>query len=220
MNLAQLRIQGLFLQVVGDPSDAEIQDYLTEDEVAIINSFRMETRKRDWAASRIAAKLLAIDMGLCKEPRECAIPSHSERPALRLPPGVTVPNCSLSHSSGFGAAVIADGPVGIDLQQITEIHPRMRKYFLNDNERPIADLVSIAHPLVHLWTAKEAVLKLEQGEGWYRRGRVTLQGETEEGLILGFAREEEKGVVETMQIDARFILALAAGNAKKVRSET
>ena len=198
------------VRIVGEPTAEEISEHLTEDELAVIASFRMDDRKREWAATRIAAKLLAIDLRLCTVPRDCSIPTHSERPFLRLPGEIeNVPHCSLSHSGGFGAAIIDDTPVGIDLQELTEIQPRTQKYFLNDDERPIADEVSIAEPLLHLLAAKEAVWKLEPGEGWYRSGRVVLERETSDGLILEFRREATRGTVETRRLDERFVLAVA-----------
>jgi len=194
---------------VADLSGGEIHDYLDEAERRIFDSFRFDTRRIEWGASRVAAKLLAVELGLCTSPIECAIPTHSERPKAFLSGGPSNLVVSISHSGGAGAAAFDRGPVGIDLQEIQHVHPRTTKYFLNDEEHEIVDDPNLDSPLIHLWSAKEAVWKVEQGEGWYRSGRVSLVERSESGLVLDWARHGSRGRVETRRIDDRFVLAMA-----------
>lgn len=58
---------------------------------------------------------------------------------------------SVSHTEGAAAAVLADHPVGIDLEHEREISPRLIERFLGADEPAMAPLTA--------WTAKEAVLK-------------------------------------------------------------
>ena len=197
------------VRVVADAGNNDIDPYLAADEREVFESFRFESRRIEWGASRVAAKLLALDLQLCRSALECRIPTHSERPRLELPRSHQELFVSISHSKGAGAAALDKTPIGIDLQEIQEIHPRTRKYFLNDDEWRLADDLDIEAPLIHLWAAKEAVWKVEPGEGWYRSGRVAITGATGSGLTLDWERHGNRGGVETHRIDDRFVLALA-----------
>ena len=87
-------------------------DWFTAGELATAGSFRLEKRQTEWKRSRIAAKQLAIDLGLCVSPRDCMV----ERPELRAP-GVTR-HVSISHSGAYAGAAIDAGPIGIDVERV------------------------------------------------------------------------------------------------------
>ncbi len=69
-------------------------------ELATAASFRLPKRIDEWKRSRMAAKQLAIDLGLCASPEECRV----ERPWLYTPAGTRY--VSISHSGGFAGAAI------------------------------------------------------------------------------------------------------------------
>ena len=66
---------------------------------------------------------------------------------------------SLSHSGGIGLAALAQMPVGADVERTDRHFTILRRKLCSSAEDTAAD-----RDLVHLWTAKEAYLKLT-GEG-------------------------------------------------------
>lgn len=100
-----------------------------------------------------ARRALAICTGQCGAPRDGWIKDQREVP---------LPNAgwywSVSHKRQWACAVIADQPVGIDIERI-EPRPRRLHTMLADSKE--WDIVGDAswHSFFRLWTAKEAVLK-------------------------------------------------------------
>ena len=70
---------------------------------------------------------------------------------------------SLSHSGGYAAATIADVPLGLDLQSLRDISPRVLKRLYSREENAWIKLAEGAEGqkrAVRLWTMKEAYGKL------------------------------------------------------------
>lgn len=70
---------------------------------------------------------------------------------------------SLSHTDGFAACAVSSSPVGVDIEAVRTISPRLAERILSPAERT---LPHSADPLFLLkkWVAKEAYLKMT-GEG-------------------------------------------------------
>jgi len=197
-----------FTRIVCDVDSDEVSDWLASDEWEIFESMRGPKRQLEWASSRIAAKRLAIDLGLCANSGECRIPTVSERPRLLLP-GNRAIAVSLSHSAGAGAAAMHDDPIGLDLQEIREIHRGVTKYFLHDDELETTRHLELDHALIHFWAAKEAIWKMEPGEGWYRSSRVAVRSVERSAAVLVWERSGTHGTVTTTTVEDRFVLAVA-----------
>lgn len=75
---------------------------------------------------------------------------------------------SLSHSGGFIAAVAADRPVGIDLQEKRAIREGVLRRCYSLAERDWINAGDAVDRAVRLWTMKEAYAKLK-GTGIFRR---------------------------------------------------
>jgi 4'-phosphopantetheinyl transferase len=72
---------------------------------------------------------------------------------------------NLSHCREAAICVVADHPVGIDIETFREYRETLVDYVMNDDERrQIRESANPAAAFVRLWTMKEAVLKLS-GEG-------------------------------------------------------
>jgi len=65
---------------------------------------------------------------------------------------------SISHKPQWAAAVIADQPVGIDVEQVVPRHPHLFKGLAGDPEWELFDQRTWPN-FFRLWTAKEATLK-------------------------------------------------------------
>lgn len=156
-----------------DPSDG----WFTGDELAAAASFRLQKRVDEWKLSRMAAKQLAIDLHLCKSPRDCVV----ARPWLRAP-GATR-HVSISHSGPYAAAAIDADPVGIDIEVVRELKESAAHLFLTDAEAAQMRDCRIAHRLLHFWAAKEAAWKKRGGEvETLKRMPLKLEAETTTGL--------------------------------------
>ena len=159
-------------------SDAALSDeWFTTSELAIASSFRLPKRTAEWKLSRIAAKQLAIDLGLCSSPRECTV----ERPHLRVPAGSRF--VSISHSGPYAAAAIDVEPVGIDIERVRDMKESAAHLFLTGAETDAMRECRIVHRLLHFWAAKEAAWKKRGGAvETLKRVPLRLEAETATGL--------------------------------------
>lgn len=197
------------VRIVSDVEDEELVRFFSDDELKVVREFRLPLRRRQWAATRIALKLLATGQRLCASPFDCRVDSHSKRPLLVMDGEIQDFHVSLSHSAGAGAAALAPFPVGLDLQEVREVEPRVTKFFLNEPELRSMESLSIRDRLIHFWAAKEAVWKVEPGEGWYRSATVSLRSATPVGLQFDYVRGGTSGEVATIRLAEPFVLALA-----------
>ncbi|MBI5435385.1 MAG: 4'-phosphopantetheinyl transferase superfamily protein [Planctomycetes bacterium] len=122
------------------------------------------------ALARAAAELGLAPLGLSK----------SELGAPRVDrPGWWV---SLAHTRTLALAVLADRPVGADLEDLrSQRLTKLRRFFEPDE---LARLGSFEpRDLAELWSAKEAVLKLA-GAGLEALGQVVLVGRESGKLVI------------------------------------
>lgn len=118
----------------------------------ILNRTKIESRKMEWLAARLAVKSLMRKAGIenrhiYKDPFG---KPHVHHPTAQI---------SISHTEGYGAAVLhLAGPVGIDIElprpQIQRIAPK----FLHPSEKDWA--ANDMEKLTQVWSAKEALYKL------------------------------------------------------------
>ncbi len=158
-------------------ADAPLSDdWFTPDELERAASFRLEKRAAEWKLSRIAAKHLAMDLGLCASPRECTV----DRPLLQLPGGTR--QVSISHSAGYAGAAIDVEPIGIDIEKIRDLKESTHLFLSETEEAQMRDS-RIAHRMIHFWAAKEAAWKrLGGATATLKRVALKLEAETASGL--------------------------------------
>jgi 4'-phosphopantetheinyl transferase len=135
-----------FLRVAGlEPGNA-----LSERETAVYSAFRIEKRRSEWLAGRLAAKNLlavagekhaALEIGMDRLGRPCC--------GGRL--------ISISHSNGWALAAAKPGAVflGADLEKIEERHPAWYSDYFHPSELPRPD----PSEGTRLWALKEALMK-------------------------------------------------------------
>lgn len=164
------RHRALVVTEVTDP-----QSWFSAEERTIVEAFGRPKRRLEWMLSRIAEKELR---------RRGALGHH----------------VSFSHSAGYGAAAVDAQPVGIDVETLREIAEAAAHHFLTEGEIDRMRRCSIAHRLLHFWSAKEAV--------WKQRGGTVA---TLKRVPIVFLEEQERGLrfdgVETWAVDD-VILAL------------
>ena len=133
---------------------------LTESELVTANSFKLASRREEWLLSRIAAKQLAMQLGLIDDPRAIAI----ERPFLVVDGMRSDWRISLSHSTPYAGAAIARDPIGIDVQIIRDLDERAAHLFLSDEETQRMLGCTLPNRILHFWCAKEAAWKQRSDE--------------------------------------------------------
>jgi len=158
--------------------NAELSDdWFTADEIAIAASLRLPKRIAEWKLSRIAAKQLALDLGLCAAPRECTV----ERPWLRVAGAPR--HVSISHSGPYAGAAISVEPIGIDVERVRHLSESAAHLFLADAEERAMRNVRLADAIIHFWAAKEAAWKKRGGTiETLKRVPIRLEAETKTGL--------------------------------------
>lgn len=151
---------------------------LTRSERTTLDTFAVETRRRDWLAGRVAAKrALRGAMRECKQPvapynaieiwndadgapRFSVASQFRSAACYQLP---TALHISIGHTDGAAVAGVADsdeaGTIGVDIEPTVPLADALLERVLHPNER--ARLASEGeHPApLALWTAKEAVMK-------------------------------------------------------------
>lgn len=160
-----------------DPSDWR-RPWFSEAELAFAASLARWKRRDEWLLSRIAAKELAVTLGVSTEPQNCNV--DDQRRIVGDRRSVFV---SLSHSENVAAAAIGDSPVGVDVQVVRELSPRAAHLFLSDEESGDVARCSIAERLLHFWCAKEAAWKALGGTApTLKHVPLALVSESETGL--------------------------------------
>jgi 4'-phosphopantetheinyl transferase EntD len=158
----------LVLRNAGDPPAEQgasslrspLRAWFTPNELAIADAFKLETRREEWLHCRVAAKQLAMQLGLASDPRTILI----ERPFLLIDGQRTEWHVSLSHSEPYGGAAIARTPIGVDVQAVRELDERAAHLFLTPHEIEQLQRCSCAHRILHFWCAKEAAWKQRSDE--------------------------------------------------------
>lgn len=195
--------------VVHQVTSADLDAYFTDTERERIASFAREKRREEWAASRLAVKLLAVENGLCADARACTVDSAYRRPSLSIDGSRHAREITITHSDGAGGAAISENRIGLDLQKVRPLAARATKFFLNDDEVEALQTVAIDDAMIHFWCAKEAGYKIHAGRGWYRGVRIALVEETREGLRFTYRDGSSEGTIETERLEDGFVLALA-----------
>ncbi|MBI5745036.1 MAG: 4'-phosphopantetheinyl transferase superfamily protein [Elusimicrobia bacterium] len=181
---------------------------LSAREAQTYAAFRIEKRRSEWLAGRLAAKALLTDGG-GKAPAEFEInPDKFGRPCC----GATL--VSISHSNGWAAAAVKPGAsfLGLDLEKIEERHPAWYSDYFYPSELQKQD----PSEGTRLWAIKEAFLKalglglMADPMDIRTAGKVSFSGKALE-------RHREMGspefTLETRQEPAGFWTALVAGEA-------
>jgi phosphopantetheinyl transferase len=169
---ARLSLGGVELSALAGCPDrrlSEIADRcLNADELARWTGLKQKKRRAEWLGGRMAAKWAAA--GLLGETAAAwpgmAIRTEADgRPYLPARGGEAPPFISISHSGPLAAALAANLPCGLDIQQPEiKIHT-VRQRFVGPEEEPLLNALlteSFAETerLTMLWAAKEAVRKM------------------------------------------------------------
>lgn len=169
---------------------ADAERSFTAEELATAAAFRLEKRRAEWLAARMAAKVLATRRGLCADPRACTV----ARPRLVVS-GIEQPLfVSISHSAPYAGAAIDQRPVGIDVQVVRDVSEAAAHLFLSDAETEAMRRCDLPHRLLHFWAAKEAAWKQRSDEvPTMKQLRLALLGQRGDGLLFD--------AVETVAVD-------------------
>ena len=164
-------------------TEAEIPlEWFSIDELEQAESFPRRKRRAEWLLSRAAAKELAVHLGRVATHAECQVSELS--------------HFSLSHSSPYAAAAIDVAPVGIDVQVVRALDPRIAHFYLSESETMVAQETAIADPLIHFWSAKEAAWKRLGGRvETLKRVPLQLVEQTPDGLVFDSVETRRIGEV-------------------------
>ncbi|WP_163337124.1 4'-phosphopantetheinyl transferase superfamily protein [Desulfopila sp. IMCC35008] len=146
---------------------------LGDTELNKATHYQVAKRQNEWLTGRLAVKMATmhylpdtLSAQLQVEPHQFTVEnSDSGRPYLtgNLPEDLQKTDISLSHGNGYGAAIIADTPCGIDIESCRESLKKVRHKFCTAEEEEtllhqLGELSDLQQ-LTILWTAKEAAKK-------------------------------------------------------------
>jgi phosphopantetheinyl transferase len=204
---ARLRLGGVVLSGLEQCTDlpALAGKHLHPDELGQWQGFSQEKRRVEWLGGRMAAKWAAAAVLGGPEPNWHDFVLRTEdagRPYLATAPPGGAPCISISHSGGMAAALAANLPCGLDIQEVrTKIHT-VRQRFASPEEEALLHAglpqsLSESQRLTLLWSAKEAVRKMVRATpllGFLEIRLLAIHGEhptPQEPLLLTFAAERE-----------------------------
>lgn len=164
----RLRLGGIPLAAVSGVQPDTAGHYLSADELAQWGGFHLKKRRAEWLGGRLAAKWSAA--GILGETamdwRKLVIRTEADgRPHVATAAHPVAPFISISHSGPMAAALAANLPCGLDIQEPGDRIQRVRERFAAPEEEDIL-AASLPHHLfpeterlTMLWAAKEAVRK-------------------------------------------------------------
>jgi phosphopantetheinyl transferase len=156
----------------------------TEAELQTAAKFSLHKRRAEWLLSRLAAKQLAVTLGIAPDPRSITV----DRPHIRVDGVASGWQISLSHSAPYAAAAIARGPIGIDVQVLRPLDERAAHVFLTDTETTTLQTLTIPNRILHFWCAKEAAFKQRSSEvTTLKQVPMRLLETRDEGLVFDCA---------------------------------
>ena len=133
------------LQIWGEPCS----DYFQQ--------ITLENKRKEWLASRILVKRLALEID---GKFEGIVKDENKKPYLIN----SKSNISLSHTNGYAAAILHPSrPAGIDIEIRSDKVRRIAKKFMNDTEW--ASTQEKTDEILAYWCAKEAMYKLNGKKG-------------------------------------------------------
>lgn len=153
---------------------SEIKKYLSEEELARVETLRFPKRRDEWILGRITAKRLLRacipELAKTKYQRLTIANRPSGAPYVALDGSSLALQVSISHRQGMAAAAVTSSPdigLGIDLEWVEERDPSFYSDYFTPAEfelLPASPAGERARIGTLIWSAKEAMLKaLGQG---------------------------------------------------------
>jgi 4'-phosphopantetheinyl transferase EntD len=177
------------LLVIDGEDELPPESLFTKGELAAARGFRLQSRSMQYLWSRFAAKEMAIQRGLASSPLQVTV----DRPNLLVNGTPTGWFVSISHSMSLAGAAVSQAPTGLDVQVVRDLPEQASHLFLSDEEIEAMERCSIAHRIIHFWSAKEAAWKQRSSElPTLRQTPLRLVSEQATGLTFD--------VVETLAI--------------------
>ena len=151
--------------LLGASALPDTDDWLGQDEKAILSELRFPKRRAEWKLGRYAAKrALSSRSGVEELARIEIIAAKDGAPEAFIDGRNMNYAISISHRDDVAACVVAEhGPVGCDLEAIEPRTTRFVHDFFTERERLAVDETAGASRDRHValtWSAKESVLKL------------------------------------------------------------
>ena len=166
---ARLRLGGVWLSTLADCTSGTASQYLSAGELDRWTGLSHKKRRTEWLGGRLAAKWATA--GLLDESavdwQGLVIRTEEDgRPYVAAEAHAVAPFISISHSGHMAAALAANLPCGLDIQQpVAKIHPVKERFAAPAEEdtlnaTPLPPTFTETERLTLLWAAKEAVRKM------------------------------------------------------------
>ena len=166
---ARLRLGGVPLADLASCTPEIASKYLRTDELQRWVGFSQEKRRTEWLGGRLAAKWTAAKLlgettvdwqGLDIQNAEDGRPYVATETQIVAPLFI-----SISHSGHMAAALAANLPCGLDIQEPSgKIHTVKKRFALREEENILTASLPESFPeterLTMLWAAKEAARKM------------------------------------------------------------
>ncbi len=195
--------EGLYLRMQADERGVDAAlDMLAPEERALLQTFHLEKRRRQFVLGRLVLRQLLADH-LGENPSRVPLVVAGDG-AVDLAESTW--RLSLAHSGDRAvAAVSTRGPVGVDIERIQPRHPGLPGFLLHPDEYGLIERGDPDDRLILLWTIKEAVLKgMRTGFRVSPRAlRVQMDDSADQALVVVDDRAEWQA--QCMKYDAYYV---------------
>ncbi len=141
---------------ISDIPDSDFNDWYNnmscERKEAVRNLLVPHKQKLKIAADHICRKAVSEFCGISPDKINFALGEYGKPHAV----GLDV-YFSISHSGDYAVCAVSDKEIGIDIEKIREINPKVCKKFSTENEAEY--IASHKNGLFEIWTLKEAYFK-------------------------------------------------------------
>ena len=182
---------GVGVGVLEEGDRALSSDVLSPREKALLEKSVLPLRRAQWVRGRQVCKRVVCELlgPACVAAQAEVMPGDQGAPELRLPEGLGALDVSLSHAHTLSvAAGTARGRVGVDVEPLADVAPRLWHFFLSPEERARCEREPAQ--ALRLWVLKEALYKaLRPPQPVPLRSLVPEVGEGVLRLPAPYARE-------------------------------
>ena len=122
---------------------------LCEEDRQTLDSFRLESRKKEWLAVRVLVKELLGD----------GVPIHYKKSGAPYFKDIDM-QIGISHSNGFAGVALSPHRTSLDMEKATPRIERVYQRFVNDSEMEFIPHEQRIEYYNLIWCAKETLFKL------------------------------------------------------------
>ena len=173
---------------------------ISKGDIAILESFSYEKRKKEWLVARILTERLCGEKGIQ------ILYDENNKPSLKG----SKKHISLSHSHDLLAVILDDTPTGIDIELVKPNILKIKDKYMSDAELKALQKDNQDEQLTVFWCAKESLYKLYGKKELEFKKHLLVEpfeylghGKIRANILLNSSKQEFVLHYEKMSVESR-----------------